>query len=474
MSPAQGSDKGSRGRKVLVIGLDCAEPTLVFERWRDDLPTLRRLMSQGAYGPLRSSHPPITVPAWSCMFSSKDPGQLGFYGFRNRADTSYERMRIATSLAVDVDRVWDVLSRAGRRSILVGVPQTYPVKPLHGVCISCFLTPPGGARWCWPASLKDDITALLGGEAYMFDVQNFRTENKSWLLQQIYKMAAQHFKVIHHLMDTQPWDLFMFVDMGVDRIHHGFWAYMDPEHPRYEPGNPFEDAIHDYYVYLDGELGQLLEKLDADTAVLVVSDHGAKPLEGGFCINEWLKQQGLLVLKDQPPGLVPLEKCEVDWEQTKVWGSGGYYARVFFNVAGREPHGIIPAGEVETFREEMIRRFEATTDHEGHLLGTVALKPQELYREVRNIAPDLLVYFGNLGWRSVGSLGFDAIHTFENDTGPDDANHAQDGIVILYDPQRDLGGQRLSGLQLECVAPTILRLMNVDIPASMEAEPIAI
>ena len=471
MSPAQGSAKG---RRVFVIGLDCAEPTLVFERWRDDLPTLRQLMDQGAYGRLRSSHPPITVPAWSSMLSGKDPGQLGFYGFRNRADYSYERMRIATNLAVDVDRVWDVLSHAGKRSILVGVPQTYPVKPLNGICISSFLTPPGGAKWCWPPSLKDEILSLLDGEEYMFDVHNFRTEDKAWLLEQIYKMAQQHFKVIGHLMDTQPWDLFMFVDMGVDRIHHGFWAYMDPAHPRYEPGNPFENAIHDYYVYLDQELGKLLENLDDDTAVLVVSDHGAKALRGGFCINEWLKQQGLLVLEDQPPGLVPLEKCEVDWKRTKVWGSGGYYARVFFNVEGREPNGIIPAEEYESFREEMIRRFEATTDNQGNLLGTVALKPEDLYREVRNIAPDLIVYFGNLSWRSVGSLGFDAIHTFENDTGPDDANHAQDGLIILYDPRHDLGGQRLEGLQLECVAPTILRLMNVKVPADMEAEPITV
>jgi len=472
MSPAQGADKGSR--KVFVIGLDCAEPSLVFERWRDELPTLRRLMNLGAYGRLRSSHPPITVPAWSSMFSSKDPGQLGFYGFRNRADYSYERMRIATNLAVEVDRVWDVLSRAGKTSILVGVPQTYPTRPLNGLCISSFLTPPGSTKWCWPPSLKEEIHELLDGEEYMFDVHNFRTENKGWLLEQIYKMAEQHFRVVHYLMDKKPWDLFIFVDMGVDRIHHGFWSYMDPKHHNYEPGNPFENAIHDYYVYLDQELGKLLERLDEDTAVLVVSDHGAKRLDGGFCINEWLKQEGLLVIKEQPPGLVPLEKCEVDWERTKVWGSGGYYARVFFNVEGREPQGIIPASEYETFREEMIRRFEATTDHKGNPLGTVALKPQELYREVRNIAPDLIVYFGNLSWRSVGSLGFDAIHTFENDTGPDDANHAQDGLVILYDPRRNLNGQPLDGLQLECIAPTILRLMNVDIPASMEAEPIAI
>lgn len=469
MTPAQASPKGS---KVFVIGLDCADPVLIFERWRDDLPTLSRLMGQGVYGPLCSSHPPITVPAWSSMLSSKDPGQLGFYGFRNRADHSYEKMRIATNLAVDVDRVWDVLERAGKRSVLVSVPQTYPVRPIDGACISCFLTPPGGAKWCWPPSLADEVSQLLGGEEYMFDVRNFRTENKQWLLEQIYKMADQHFRVIHHLMDSQPWDFFMFVDMGIDRVHHGFWAYMDPQHPRYQQGSPFENAIHDYYVHIDQQVSRLLQKLDGNTAVLVVSDHGVRRLDGGFCLNEWLKQQGLLVLKEQPAGLVPLEKCEVDWQLTKVWGSGGYYARVFFNVEGREPNGVIPAAEYESFRDEMVRRFEATTDHEGRLLGTIALKPQDLYRDVRNIAPDLIVYFGGLGWRSVGSLGFNAIHTFENDTGPDDANHAQEGMMIVCDPRRSRGGRRLEGQQLESIAPTILKLMGVDVPPSMEASPL--
>jgi predicted AlkP superfamily phosphohydrolase/phosphomutase len=71
-------------RRLFVFGLDCAAPELVFERWRDDLPTLSRLMRQGYWGRLRSCIPAITVPAWSVMLSSRDPGVLGIYGFRNR------------------------------------------------------------------------------------------------------------------------------------------------------------------------------------------------------------------------------------------------------------------------------------------------------------------------------------------------------------------------------------------------------
>ncbi|HWC27197.1 MAG TPA: alkaline phosphatase family protein, partial [Solirubrobacteraceae bacterium] len=93
--------------RVAVIGLDCAEPTLVFDRWRDELPNLRRLTKTGAWGALRSVDPPITVPAWSCMMSGRDPGELGIYGFRNRSDHSYGGLTVADSTAVPVDRVWD-------------------------------------------------------------------------------------------------------------------------------------------------------------------------------------------------------------------------------------------------------------------------------------------------------------------------------------------------------------------------------
>ena len=80
----------------------------------------------------------------------------------------------------------------------------------------------------------------------------------------------------------------MLVEMGVDRIHHGFWSYMDPEHHKYRAGNPFENAIKDYYRYCDREIGELLSLIPKDTIVMVVSDHGARKMEGGLCFNELL------------------------------------------------------------------------------------------------------------------------------------------------------------------------------------------
>src|SRR5512138_523163 len=86
--------------KLLIIGLDSAAPALVFDRWRDQLPTLAGLMARGAYGRLLSTNPPITVPAWTAMMSSRDPGELGFYGFRNRKDHSYDGYAFANSALV--------------------------------------------------------------------------------------------------------------------------------------------------------------------------------------------------------------------------------------------------------------------------------------------------------------------------------------------------------------------------------------
>ena len=101
--------KSSKAKKALIIGLDCGDPTLAFERFYDQLPTIKSLTETGVFGVMESCIPPITIPAWTCMASSKDPGTIGVYGFRNRADYSYDKLIFATNLAVKEPRIWDNL-----------------------------------------------------------------------------------------------------------------------------------------------------------------------------------------------------------------------------------------------------------------------------------------------------------------------------------------------------------------------------
>lgn len=452
-------------RRLLVIGLDCAAPELVFEAWRDELPTLRSLIEHGAHGRLESCIPAITVPAWACMMSSRDPGQLGVYGFRNRADRSYDGMVTATARAIGAPRLWDLLGQAGKHVGVIGVPQTYPVAPVHGELVSCFLTPSARSNFTHPPELKAQIADWVEGE-FLMDVPNFRSEDKAAILRNIYRMAEQHFTVCKRLLASQPYDFFMTVDMGVDRIHHGFWKEMDPRHPRYQPGSPFASAIRNYYRFVDGQIAELLGLIDDDTIVLIVSDHGGKAMLGGVCLNEWLIREGYLVLHEPPERPAPLERCQVDWARTRAWGSGGYYGRIFLNVAGREPQGNVPAAEYERLRDEIAAGLAALPDHTGQPMGTRAFKPEAIYREVRGVAPDLIVYFGDLDWRSIGTVGTGSLYSFENDTGPDDANHAQHGIFILYDPRRPQG-RRIDDISIYDVAPTLLHLMGQPVPPEM-------
>jgi predicted AlkP superfamily phosphohydrolase/phosphomutase len=465
-----------RDRKVMVIGLDCAAPELVFDKWKDELPTFHKLYSGGLYGELQSCIPAITVPAWSSMMSSKDPGTLGIYGFRNRRDYTYDDLYIATSAAVKEPRVWDILSDAGKQVVTVGVPQTFPIKPVNGVCVSSFLTPSLESGFTYPAALAEKLLSIA--PRYQVDVRNFRTPDKDWLLKQLWDMTEMRFAVLNHLMENQPWDYFMWVEMGVDRIHHGMWSFMDSQHRKYEPGNQYEDSIKEYYQLIDAQMATMLDKIDDNTMVLVVSDHGGKKMDGGICINEWLWRNGYLVLKDDPPEdmfdengrriLTPFAKVEVDWEKTRAWGEGGYYGRVFLNVEGREPQGVIKREDYEQVRDELIERFKAIPGPDGEDLGTLVFKPHEIYLKVRNIPPDLLVYWGNLNWRSVGSFGHGGVYTFENDTGPDEANHADNGMFILYDPRSPDTNKEIKGRQLMDVAPTILELMGVKVPVDMQ------
>ncbi|MDX1747237.1 MAG: alkaline phosphatase family protein, partial [Halobacteriales archaeon] len=230
---------------VVVIGLDCLTPQLAFEQYADAMPTLNGLAREGAYGRLRSVTPPITVPAWACSATGKTPGELGVYGLRNRRSYDYEPLGITTSLDIHAPTIWDRLGETGNSSVVIGVPPGYPPKPVNGYAISCFLTPGTDSSFTYPESLKSEIEAEFGD--YWFDVPDFRHAERRQLLDDIHRLTEQRFQVAVHLMTSKPWRFFMFVDMGPDRLHHAFWQYADPDHVLYEPGNPFEHAMRDYY-----------------------------------------------------------------------------------------------------------------------------------------------------------------------------------------------------------------------------------
>lgn len=453
-------------RRVALIGLDCAPPEFLFGEWLDSLPNLKSLVSRGVHGSLASTIPPITVPAWMSMMTSQDPGSLGIYGFRNRLDYSYDGLFFASSGSVNEPAVWDVLGAEGRENIVLGVPLTYPPKSVRGHLVSCFLTPDTNRPFTHPPQLGAEIQRVADG--YMLDVAGFRTNDRDGLLTQLYAMVDKRFRVAKHLVASKSWDFFAMVEMGTDRIHHAFWRFSDPEHRLHEPGHPYATAMREFYIRLDEHLGELLEALGDETTVFVVSDHGAKRMDGGICVNEWLIRNGYLKLLSEPTAPTRLMPSMVDWSGTRAWGDGGYYGRIFLNVEGREPNGTVPAEGVDALRSELIAGLEALGDENGNPIGTGVYKPEDIYRNVRGIAPDLIAIFGGLHWRSIGQVGTGSVHVFENDTGPDDANHAENGILIAAGPGIPSRGVAIEGMSLLDVAPTVLDLFGVEPPEAFQ------
>ncbi len=108
----------------------------------------------------------------------------------------------------------------------------------------------------------------------------------------------------------------------------------------------------------------------------------------------------------------------------------------------------------------MIGELEAIKYKNTNAKKTIVYRPKDIYLKINGIAPDLLVFFGDLYWRSIGSVGFNDVYTFNNDTGPDDANHDYHGIFIMYD-KKIKKPRHLAGISIYDFAPTLLFNMGM-------------
>jgi predicted AlkP superfamily phosphohydrolase/phosphomutase len=443
----------------MLIGLDCVPPALAFERYAALMPCLSALRAQGSWGRLRSTVPPITVPAWTAMVSGRDPGELGLYGFRAREPGTYS-LRTIDSRDVQCERVWDVLARHDKRSSVLFVPPSYPPFKVHGELVSCFLTPPDAGVTTYPERLHGELAARFGEYVPDVDVRG----HGAALFEELCAMTRQHFAQARYVWETREPDFLMLVEIGPDRLHHAFYAALDPSHPRHDPESPTRELGAMYYALLDRELAQLVALADPDTAILVASDHGARALTGCFLINQWLIERGLLVLRSQLHEPTPFSPELIDWSRTKVWAEGGYYARVFLNLKGREPLGCVEPSDRDVLCSALQRELAAICGPSGEAWDNHVEQPARLYRERRGHAPDLMAFFAGLGVRALGTLGASGVYAERDPRGGDDANHDLYGILTLAGAGIDGRGD-LGECSIHDVGASVLALFGIPLPS---------
>ena len=418
-----------------MLGLDSLPPSVLYERGEEFFPNLSVLLSDAARYAMRTCHPPITVPAWMTMFTGRTPGELGIYGFRHRRPGEFGYY-IVDSRYVRHPTLWEEAGRRGLRVGVYGVPPTYPPKPVHGFMVTDFTTPGPEKPYTFPPWLKRELEQATGPT--IFDIV-YRSDDKERVANDLMRMLNNHLRQVEYLATRKKWDLFIYVEISVDRAHHAFWKYFDPTHPRYEEHPRYSSVIPQVYEKIDKWFANLYEKLPRDTVVVVVSDHGIKSMRGAFAINQWLIENEYLTLKPEyreklRPGS-DLREEMIDWERTIAWAWGGYYSRVFINLKGREKHGIIEPRYYEETLNQLRRDLLAIRGPNGEEWKNMAYRPAELYPEVNGDAPDLMLYLDDLNWRPAGTLGWPSSYLPENDRGPDDAVHDWLGVFAVYDPE---------------------------------------
>jgi predicted AlkP superfamily phosphohydrolase/phosphomutase len=340
--------------------------------------------------------------------------------------------------------------------------------------VASFITPDKLLNYTYPKEIASQLDEVADGN-YIIDVENFRTNNKTKLLQQIYEMTEKRFKIIKKFVQKRDWDLFIAVEMGIDRLHHGFWSYSFKDHRLFKKGNEFENTVFEYYKFIDKKLAELLELFDKEIELMIVSDHGAKSLKGTFCINDWLLENGYLALKNEVSEKTSFNVDDVDWNKTKAWGSGGYYGKLYLNVLEREPKGVIPEDQVDSIKTELITKLSSIPGPEGDLISSKVYDVKKIYRRLEGYPPDLFILVGELDWRVTNSIGNDSLFLYEN-TRIDNANHDVNGIYIhSTDPRSALKTEEnaqfdsgpLKQYSIIDIAPTVLDRFKIEIPEDL-------
>ena len=398
------------------------------------------------------------------MASGCDAQQLGIHGFRNYSVGNLEPS-LADATWTREQPIWNYLDRLGLSCVVLNVPLTYPPQTLrNGVIVCGFLAPNDGRIYGSP---PQRIAQLQDLGPYPVDISNEDRTDPEQLLSSAKQMLAKHLEVAGAALADGEWDFAMWMELGPDRIHHTLWPWIDPNDPRYDPTHSIYQGVLDYYRELDRAVGTLLGLCDEDTVVCVASDHGAQSMLGGFRVNQWLLQAGWLSLRDPQSEARRFDPSDIDWARTKAFAWGGYHARIFLNVEGREPHGIIPP---PSFADERARLANLLGDVRGpnheRWANQVLLAPSaQVLEQPRGkvIPPDITVYFDQLAWRAIDSVGGDTDDLWwpQSDHGQSGANHDLHGIWIIRDFRRDGPGVLQPDVPIWDLAPTWCSLLDI-------------
>ncbi len=275
-------------------------------------------------------------------------------------------------------------------------------------------------------------------------------------------------------IDKTPQGAVVCVFDITDRMQHMFMRFLDEDHPAIGDLNidEYQDEIKNLYIQMDDLVGRVMDYIDDDTILMVMSDHGFKVFRRGFNLNTWLKDNGFLTVKEDASGADMLQ--DVDWSKTKAYAVG--FGGIYLNIEGREAKGIVKPGEAEALKKEIAEKLLAYKDEEtGETPVKQVYDRNEAYSgPYVQDAPELVAGFRvgyRVAWESVtGGVG-DRVVTDNARPWAGDHNMNPPDVPGMFFCNRPFAKEKP---RIEDIGPTTLDLFGVPIPAYCDGESIAV
>ncbi|MEM9410404.1 MAG: alkaline phosphatase family protein, partial [Planctomycetota bacterium] len=289
----------NRSKKVLLVGWDAADWKVIHKLMDEGkMPTVSRLVESGTMGNMATLFPPLSPMLWTSIATGKRPYKHGIYGF-TEPSIDGKSVQPMTNLSRRCKAVWNILNQHDLRSIVVGWWPSHPAEPINGIMVSDFFgkaPKKPGDKWrmmkncVFPPELQEELAQLRLHPSELqpkhvlpfipraAEIDQDKDPRLSMVMKMICECVSVH-RASSYLLRTRSWDFAAVYLDAIDHFCHGFMKYHPPKqnHVDQYSYDLYHQVVTQAYIYHDLMLSQLLECIDDQTNVILMSDHGFHP-----------------------------------------------------------------------------------------------------------------------------------------------------------------------------------------------------
>ncbi len=483
-------------QKVMILGIDGGQWSLI-DRWINELPNIKRLMKEGSYGPMKSSTPALSIPAWYVILSGKNPSRIGSFGFRRKNKNSYD-IKVGIKPEYLDSALWNH-GLKGNKLAIFNIPGTFPPVKVNGFVVGSSPSPPNKGKliYTYPEKLSREIDRIVGEPYQLETTKSFMHEDNDTMIKALNREMDHHLKALERMVQDKEWDFFISNYTTPDRICHYMWKYIDEKHPEYEEHPVYSNAIKNIYKKLDASIGRIMKLIPKDTVVFIISDHGFGSCIRLFELNEWLMKEGFLELKKEKKNKakpivtkellykilkffrvqdikdsipqkwknkVPSIKAaefnpkDIDWSKTKAFAPDSNC--LYINLKEREEQGIVNKKDYEKVIKEFTKKIKDITDPiTGKKIPVDVYTKEELFVKSKyyDEAPDLMIEFDNYNSTLGTAIRGDGKIFKETHLN---GNHRRDCVFIAHGKGIKKGNKLKKKPHIQDLVPSVLHIMN--------------